>query len=73
MFCAGADLKERSKMQVEEIGPFVSKIRKIFQDIYRMQVPVIAAIDGAALGSFYFFSPSIFRLIHTFLKEVDSN
>ena len=50
VFCAGADLKERAKMQLEEVGPFVSKIRKIFHDVSKIQVPVIAAIDGAALG-----------------------
>lgn len=50
VFCAGADLKERAKMPQNEVGPFVSKIRKIFHDISLIQVPVIAAIDGAALG-----------------------
>jgi methylglutaconyl-CoA hydratase len=37
-------------MQLDEVGPFVSKIRKIFNDVAKIQVPVIAAIDGAALG-----------------------
>ena len=37
-------------MQLEEVGPFVSKIRKCFDELARLPVPVIAAIDGAALG-----------------------
>jgi methylglutaconyl-CoA hydratase len=27
IFCAGADLKERAKMQPSEVGPFVAKAR----------------------------------------------
>ncbi|CAF0968948.1 unnamed protein product [Brachionus calyciflorus] len=50
VFCAGADLKERAKMQVEEVGPFVSRTRKLFDDLSRLPMPVIAAIDGVALG-----------------------
>lgn len=46
----GADLKERLKMKMEDIGPFVSKLRKTFDDIAKIRVPVIAALDGAALG-----------------------
>jgi methylglutaconyl-CoA hydratase len=48
-------LKERAKMELEEVGPFVSKIRKIFHDVAQVRVPVIAAIDGAALGKLIFF------------------
>ena len=43
-------MKERAKMQLEEVGPFVSRLRKIFDDLARLPMPVIAAIDGAALG-----------------------
>lgn len=50
VFCAGADLKERAKMQIQEVGPFVSRTRKIFNDIAKLPVPVIAALDGVALG-----------------------
>ena len=37
-------------MKMEDIGPFVSKLRKTFDDIAKIRVPVIAALDGAALG-----------------------
>ncbi|XP_023597889.1 methylglutaconyl-CoA hydratase, mitochondrial isoform X5 [Trichechus manatus latirostris] len=33
VFCAGADLKERVKMHSSEVGPFVSKIRAVVNDI----------------------------------------
>eukprot|EP00467_Chlorarachnion_reptans_P003058 CAMPEP_0114519580 /NCGR_PEP_ID=MMETSP0109-20121206/19091_1 /TAXON_ID=29199 /ORGANISM="Chlorarachnion reptans, Strain CCCM449" /LENGTH=298 /DNA_ID=CAMNT_0001700353 /DNA_START=78 /DNA_END=974 /DNA_ORIENTATION=+ len=50
MFCAGADLKERAKMAPEEVGPFVAKLRRLVSSFANVSVPVIAAIDGAALG-----------------------
>ncbi|XP_053435003.1 methylglutaconyl-CoA hydratase, mitochondrial isoform X2 [Nycticebus coucang] len=50
IFCAGADLKERAKMNSNEVGPFVSKIRAVINDIANLPVPTIAAIDGLALG-----------------------
>ncbi|XP_077886799.1 methylglutaconyl-CoA hydratase, mitochondrial isoform X3 [Ictidomys tridecemlineatus] len=46
----GADLKERAKMHASEVGPFVSKIRAVINDIANLPVPTIAAIDGLALG-----------------------
>lgn len=46
----GADLKERAKMEESEIGPHVTRTRKIFDDLSKVGVPVIAAMDGAALG-----------------------
>ncbi|XP_063083316.1 methylglutaconyl-CoA hydratase, mitochondrial isoform X3 [Cavia porcellus] len=46
----GADLKERAKMHPSEVGPFVSKIRAVINDIANLPVPTIAAIDGLALG-----------------------
>nr|XP_014973562.2 methylglutaconyl-CoA hydratase, mitochondrial isoform X3 [Macaca mulatta] len=46
----GADLKERAKMSSSEVGPFVSKIRAVINDIANLPVPTIAAIDGLALG-----------------------
>jgi len=49
-FCVGADLKERAKMSPAEVGPFVAKGRDIIGAWDRMPMPVIAAIDGFALG-----------------------
>ncbi|XP_012582080.1 PREDICTED: methylglutaconyl-CoA hydratase, mitochondrial isoform X2 [Condylura cristata] len=46
----GADLKERVKMSSSEVGPFVSKIRSVINEIANLPVPTIAAIDGLALG-----------------------
>ncbi|KAF6123190.1 AU RNA binding methylglutaconyl-CoA hydratase [Phyllostomus discolor] len=46
----GADLKERVKMNSSEVGPFVSKIRAVINEIANLPVPTIAAIDGLALG-----------------------
>ncbi|XP_028660705.1 methylglutaconyl-CoA hydratase, mitochondrial [Erpetoichthys calabaricus] len=50
IFCAGADLKERSKMHPSEVGPFVSKARALMNEIGTLPVPTIAAVDGVALG-----------------------
>ncbi|XP_036275955.1 methylglutaconyl-CoA hydratase, mitochondrial isoform X5 [Pipistrellus kuhlii] len=46
----GADLKERVKMSSSEVGPFVSKIRAVINEIANLPVPTIAALDGLALG-----------------------
>ncbi|XP_036134417.1 methylglutaconyl-CoA hydratase, mitochondrial isoform X4 [Molossus molossus] len=50
IFCAGADLKERARMNPSEVGPFVSKIRAVINEVANLPVPTIAAIDGLALG-----------------------
>jgi methylglutaconyl-CoA hydratase len=50
VFCAGANLKERMKMSEKEVAPFVTKLRDTFNALSKLPVPVIAAIDGAALG-----------------------
>ncbi|XP_076875756.1 methylglutaconyl-CoA hydratase, mitochondrial [Brachyhypopomus gauderio] len=50
VFCAGADLKERAKMDQREVGPFVSKARALITELGNLPMPTIAAIDGAALG-----------------------
>merc|ERR1719290_793048 len=49
-FCAGADLKERVKMTPDEVGPFVARGREIIGAWEKLPMPVIAAIDGVALG-----------------------
>ena len=50
VFCAGADLKERRTMKEEDVGPFVAQARQAVTDLSELPVPVIAAIDGVALG-----------------------
>lgn len=50
IFCAGADLKERATMTQQDVGRFVSKLRLMMTNIEQLPAPVIAAIDGAALG-----------------------
>ncbi|XP_046839701.1 methylglutaconyl-CoA hydratase, mitochondrial-like [Xenia sp. Carnegie-2017] len=49
-FCAGADLKERAKMKMEDVGRFVTMARNLVTELYHLPVPTIAAIDGVALG-----------------------
>lgn len=49
-FCAGADLKERAQMTPAEVGPFVAKGREIIGAWANLPMPVIAAVDGVALG-----------------------
>ena len=49
-FCAGADLKERAQMSPAEVGPNVAKGREIIGAWEKLPMPVIAAIDGVALG-----------------------
>jgi len=50
VFCAGADLKERATMPENQIAEMVGQLRDAFQRVANIPVPVIAAIDGAALG-----------------------
>lgn len=50
IFCAGADLKERLKLPSSEVGKRVTEIRNLANVIENVPVPVIAAVDGAALG-----------------------
>nr|CDJ97577.1 Crotonase domain containing protein [Haemonchus contortus] len=49
-FCTGADLKERKSMPVEDVPKFVDSLRSSFSELERLPQPVIAAIDGYALG-----------------------
>uniref|UniRef100_A0A7N4V5U2 AU RNA binding methylglutaconyl-CoA hydratase n=1 Tax=Sarcophilus harrisii TaxID=9305 RepID=A0A7N4V5U2_SARHA len=50
VFCAGADLKERTQMNLKEVSSFVSKSRALMNEMANLPVPTIAAIDGIALG-----------------------
>ncbi|MBP2077774.1 enoyl-CoA hydratase [Oceanobacillus polygoni] len=49
-FCAGADLKERKGMSEEEVMKAVRYIGETVTAIEEMNMPVIAAINGAAYG-----------------------
>jgi enoyl-CoA hydratase/carnithine racemase len=50
VFCAGADLKERQKMTLEETRQFIRLIGAIFSSIAGMSIPTIAAMQGSAFG-----------------------
>lgn len=50
VFCSGADLRERLKMDKSEVSQFVTLLRNIMNDIESISIPVISAIDGIALG-----------------------
>ena len=50
VFCAGADLKERKIMPESDIGTFVAGLRAAFTAVEDLPMPVVAAIEGAALG-----------------------
>ncbi|PTM59237.1 enoyl-CoA hydratase [Desmospora activa] len=49
-FCSGADLKERRGMSEEQVRRYIYTIRETFQAIARLPKPVIAAVNGVALG-----------------------
>jgi enoyl-CoA hydratase/carnithine racemase len=49
-FCAGADLKERATLAEDQVRQFIFTIRNLFTFIEYMNKPVIAAVNGVALG-----------------------
>ncbi|CAH8770913.1 enoyl-CoA hydratase [Paenibacillus dendritiformis] len=49
-FCAGADLKERAGMDINQVRRTVSLIRESINDVEALPQPVIAAVNGAAVG-----------------------
>uniref|UniRef100_A0A7E4VI88 Methylglutaconyl-CoA hydratase, mitochondrial n=1 Tax=Panagrellus redivivus TaxID=6233 RepID=A0A7E4VI88_PANRE len=49
-FCTGADLKERKTMTPAEVPKFVNGLRAFMTELSSLPIPVIAAIDGYALG-----------------------
>ena len=49
-FCAGADLKERATLAPLEVKRFIYTIRNLFTAIEDLNKPVIAALNGIALG-----------------------
>jgi enoyl-CoA hydratase/carnithine racemase len=49
-FCAGADLKERTTLTPDQVKEFIYTIRDLFTAIEFLNKPVIAAVNGIALG-----------------------
>jgi enoyl-CoA hydratase/carnithine racemase len=49
-FCAGADLKERARMDEGAVAGFHKAIRAAFDGFEALPQPVIAALNGVALG-----------------------
>lgn len=49
-FCAGADLKERASYSDKQVKEFILTIRNLFTFIENLNKPVIAAVNGIALG-----------------------
>jgi enoyl-CoA hydratase/carnithine racemase len=49
-FCAGADLKERVTLSEVQVKEFIYTIRSLFTSIELLNKPVIAAVNGVALG-----------------------
>ncbi|GKY90893.1 hypothetical protein MPSEU_000062100 [Mayamaea pseudoterrestris] len=50
VFSAGADLKERSSMSMDEAEAFVTKLRNTFEQLSRLSIPSIASMEGVAVG-----------------------
>lgn len=49
-FCSGADLKERAGFPPDQVKEFIFTIRNLFTAIEQLKKPVIAVINGVALG-----------------------
>ena len=49
-FCAGADLKERAGMSPGQVRRFLKNIREVMRELEHLPKPVIAAVNGLALG-----------------------
>ena len=49
-FCAGADLKERATLNDIQVKKFILTIRNLFSAIENLNKPVIAGVNGIALG-----------------------
>ena len=49
-FCAGADLKERATLSPDQVKEYIFTIRNLFTSIEELNKPVIAAVNGIALG-----------------------
>lgn len=49
-FCAGADLKERRAMSLDETRAFLSELNAFANELAAFPAPVVAAMNGAAFG-----------------------
>lgn len=49
-FCSGADLKERATLSPIQVKEYIFTIRNLFTAIEQLSKPVIAAVNGVALG-----------------------
>jgi len=49
-FCSGADLKERATLSPIQVKEFIFTVRNLFTAIEELNKPVIAAVNGVALG-----------------------
>ncbi|HKY33594.1 MAG TPA: enoyl-CoA hydratase-related protein [Candidatus Polarisedimenticolia bacterium] len=50
VFCAGADLKERQSMTVEDVRAWVPRLSGLFTRIASLPMPTIAVVHGVAAG-----------------------
>lgn len=50
IFCSGADLKERVSYSVSDVVKYYADTRAALQTIDNLKMPVIAAVDGPAVG-----------------------
>jgi methylglutaconyl-CoA hydratase len=50
VFCAGADLKERANLSDTETAAYVREIGSSFTELENLPMPVIAVLEGAAMG-----------------------
>jgi len=49
-FCAGADLKERREMSLDEVRAFVPRLAAVCTGLADLPFPTVAAVGGAAAG-----------------------
>jgi methylglutaconyl-CoA hydratase len=49
-FCAGADLKERKTMTLDDVRAFVPRLAGVCNGLAALPMPTIAAVNGAAAG-----------------------
>ena len=49
-FCSGADLKERATLTPVQVKEYIYTIRNLFTAIEQLNKPVIAGVNGVALG-----------------------